>query len=264
MPDLKSFDSVAHLYDETRGIPAEVERDIADGILTLLRSVARAPHLLEVGIGTGRIAVPLADRGVRVTGIDISAKMLAILRDKRPDIDVMFAEASRPPLRDASFDGSLFVHILHLVPNPEATIRATMAAVRPGGVMIEAGDDKDASVVAQAHEAIDATVKDLSGVELPGWKPHEHATALFHQAATSAGARVETRTLARWKGSTTGQRFLERLKRRDYSGSWKIPDGIMPQLLERLTPRVAELFGGLDKVVENERSFSMRYARLPE
>ena len=110
----------------------------------------RTPHLLEVGIGTGRIAVPLAERGVRVTGIDISAKMLAILRDKRPDIDVMFAEASRPPLRDASFDGSLFVHILHLVPDPEATIRATMAAVRPGGVMIEAGDDKDASVVSQA------------------------------------------------------------------------------------------------------------------
>ena len=38
----------------------------------------------------------------------------------------------------------------------------------------------------------------------------------------------------------------------------------MPQLLERITPRVAELFGGLDKVVENERSFSMRYARLPD
>ena len=263
MADLKSFDRVAHLYDETRGIPPEAEREIADGIADLLRTTGEEPHLLEVGIGTGRIAVPLVERGFRVTGIDISAKMLAILRDKRPDIDVMFAEASRPPLRDASFDGSLFVHILHLVPDPEATIRATLAAVRPGGVMIEAGDDKDASTVSQAHGAIDAIVEELSGVELPGWKPHEQATALFQEVLTSAGAHVETQRLARWKSSTTGQRFLERLKRRDYSGSWKIPDGIMPQLLERITPRILELFGGLDTVVENERSFSMRYARLP-
>jgi hypothetical protein len=175
----------------------------------------------------------------------------------------MFAEASRPPLRDGAFDASLFVHILHLVPDPEATIRATMAAVRGAGVMIEAGDDKDASLGSQAHEIIDATVKELSGVELAGWKPHEQATALFHEVIGSTGGRVETKTLARWKSSTTGQRFIDRLKRRDYSGSWKIPDGIMPQLLERVTPRVAELFGGLDNVIENERSFSMRYARLP-
>jgi ubiquinone/menaquinone biosynthesis C-methylase UbiE len=264
MADLKSFDRVAHLYDETRGVRPEVERDIADGIAALVREVRPEPHLLEVGIGTGRIAVPLVERGVNVTGIDISAKMLAILRDKRADIDVMFAEASRLPLRDGCFDASLFVHILHLVPDPEATIRATMAAVRRGGVMIEAGDDKDASLASQAHGIVDATVEELSGVELAGWKPHEQATALFHEVVASVGARVETKTLARWTSPMTGQRFLERLKRRDYSGSWKIPDGIMPQLLERVTPRVAELFGGLDNVIENERSFSVRYARLPD
>jgi 2-polyprenyl-3-methyl-5-hydroxy-6-metoxy-1,4-benzoquinol methylase len=38
--------------------------------------------VLELGIGTGRIALPLAARGLAVTGIDASASMVARLRDK--------------------------------------------------------------------------------------------------------------------------------------------------------------------------------------
>jgi len=131
-PDpLKSFDRVAHCYDDTRGIPPEAARAIGDAIAAMARDVSPSPRLLEVGIGTGRIAVPLAEAGVRVTGIDISPNMLAVLREKRRDIDVLLAEAARPPLRDAAFDAALFVHILHLVPDAEATLRATVRLVDP-------------------------------------------------------------------------------------------------------------------------------------
>jgi ubiquinone/menaquinone biosynthesis C-methylase UbiE len=263
MADLKSFDRVAHLYDETRGVPAEAERDIADGITAVLREAAPSPHLIEIGIGTGRIAVPLAERGVRVTGIDISTKMLAILRGKCSDIGAMIAEASRPPVRDGSVDAALFVHVLHLVPDPEATVRATMAVVRPGGAMIEAGDDREQSLRSQADELVRQTVLELSGVDIGGWTPYDRGVELFKRVMSEASAEVETHTLARWKGSTTGRRMLERLKRRDYSSSWKIPDGVMPELLERVTPRIGEVFGDLDRVVEYDRSFSMRFARLP-
>ena len=102
MTSLKSFDRVAHCYDETRGLPDEVAREVGDGIAAILRGVSDARRVLECGIGTGRMAVPLAAAGVRVAGIDISAKMLSVLREKRSDIDVMLAEASRPPVRDAS------------------------------------------------------------------------------------------------------------------------------------------------------------------
>jgi ubiquinone/menaquinone biosynthesis C-methylase UbiE len=263
MADLKSFDRVAHLYDETRGIPAEVEAAIADGLVAALRQVSPTPHLLEVGIGTGRIAVPLAARGVRVTGIDISTKMLAILRGKRRDIDVMIAEASQPPVRDGSVDAALFVHILHLVPDMEATVRATAALVRRGGLILEAGDDREEGLRSQADELVRQTTLELSGVDISGWKPYEQGFALFLAAMKDAGAGVEERTLARWKGETTGRRMLERLKRRDYSSAWKIPDGVMADLLERVTPKITELFGDLDRVVEYNRSFSVRIARLP-
>jgi len=57
-----------------------------------LAELAGSGAALELGIGTGRIAVPLAERGVRVSGIDLSEAMVARLRAKRDDIDVVIGD----------------------------------------------------------------------------------------------------------------------------------------------------------------------------
>jgi SAM-dependent methyltransferase len=72
---------IAERYDEsTAGKPAEPVVDFLE------------PHAgggaLELAIGTGRIAVPLAERGVRVAGIDLSPDMVAELRRKTDAIPV--------------------------------------------------------------------------------------------------------------------------------------------------------------------------------
>ncbi len=167
MAELKSFDRVAHVYDQTRGLPPEAERAIADGIAAALGD---AKNLLEVGIGTGRMAAPLAARGVHVTGIDISAAMLAVLRGKRTDIDVILAEGARPPFRAGSFDAALFVHILHLVPDAQATVRAALRVVRPGGLLVSGADDWSREGVRdQADRIIREAVNEATGVEMSGW-----------------------------------------------------------------------------------------------
>jgi SAM-dependent methyltransferase len=53
-----------------------------DAQLSLLEGLAGSGRALELGIGTGRVALPLAARGVEVEGIDASASMLARLRSK--------------------------------------------------------------------------------------------------------------------------------------------------------------------------------------
>ena len=71
---------VAARYDETSAWtfdPAVVEPAV-----DLLASLAGAGAALELGIGTGRIALPLVARGVRVQGIDLSEAMVARLRTK--------------------------------------------------------------------------------------------------------------------------------------------------------------------------------------
>jgi ubiquinone/menaquinone biosynthesis C-methylase UbiE len=260
--ELKSFDRVADVYDATRAMPADVTRAVADAISALAHEVSGEPRLIEVGIGTGRIAVPLAERGVRVTGIDISTAMLSILLGKRRDIDVMLAEASQPPFRPATFDASLFVHILHLVPDPEATARATLALVRPGGIAMAGGDDHRNSIRDSADGIIQSTVRELSGVEMGGWQPYAHGQQTFERVAVELGAAVETVRVAGWSSSTTARRMLERLEARDFSSAWKIPEAIMPELLARVRPRLEESFGGFETAVSFERSFSMTVARM--
>lgn len=71
------YDSVAVYYDRLWGDQA----DAADE-LTFLRELAGTGPALEIGIGTGRVAVPLAATGIRVVGVDPSPKMLEVLNQK--------------------------------------------------------------------------------------------------------------------------------------------------------------------------------------
>jgi SAM-dependent methyltransferase len=263
MTELKSFDRVADVYDATRGLPPDAERMIADGIDAVLRTVAAAPRVLEVGVGTGRMAVPLTARGVRVTGIDIAAGMLAVLREKRRDIDVMLAEAARPPFRDGAFDACLFVHILHLVPDAAATVRAALRVVRPGGLLISGADDQGEGVRDQADRIIREAVNEATGVQMRGWKPYDDGIEAFGRIGRQHGAAIERITVARWQSSTSAARMLERLARKDFSSSWLIPDESLPGVIDVVRPQVERLFGGPEREVAFERSFSIDVARLP-
>jgi SAM-dependent methyltransferase len=70
----------ASFYDErSAGMSA---REIVGPVVEMLAELAGDRSALEFGIGTGRIALPLAERGVRVAGVDNSEAMLARLRAK--------------------------------------------------------------------------------------------------------------------------------------------------------------------------------------
>jgi len=56
--------------------------DVVDPVVDFLAELAGDGAALELGIGTGRIALPLSQRGVRVVGIDLSAAMVERLRAK--------------------------------------------------------------------------------------------------------------------------------------------------------------------------------------
>jgi SAM-dependent methyltransferase len=70
-------DRVARYYDELHG-----DRPDTDLAVDRLATLARSGRVLELGIGTGRIALPLARRGLVVEGIDASEDMVARLRAK--------------------------------------------------------------------------------------------------------------------------------------------------------------------------------------
>jgi Methyltransferase domain len=71
---------VAAVYDEHSA--AMFDPAVVEPAANMLAELAGDGAALEFAIGTGRIALPLAERGVRVAGIDNSEQMLARLRDK--------------------------------------------------------------------------------------------------------------------------------------------------------------------------------------
>ena len=80
VPKIWFDDEVAATYDEDSA--ERFEPALLDSTVTFLAGLARDGRALELAIGTGRVAVPLAARGVRVSGIELSPAMLARLRAK--------------------------------------------------------------------------------------------------------------------------------------------------------------------------------------
>jgi ubiquinone/menaquinone biosynthesis C-methylase UbiE len=79
-------DRVAARYDQSSG--DEFDPAVIEATVDLLAEFAGSGRALELAIGTGRIAVPLARRGVPVDGIDMSRAMVAKLREKPGGKDI--------------------------------------------------------------------------------------------------------------------------------------------------------------------------------
>jgi SAM-dependent methyltransferase len=70
--------------------------------------------ILEVGVGTGRLAEPLRKAGYELTGIDISARMIRKAKEKGIE-QLVLADARFLPLLPIAFDATISVHVLHLI-----------------------------------------------------------------------------------------------------------------------------------------------------
>jgi SAM-dependent methyltransferase len=73
---------VAARYDESGEIAEMFDPAVVDPVIDFLVEIAGSGRALELGIGTGRIALPLGRRGVPVHGIELSKAMAARLRSK--------------------------------------------------------------------------------------------------------------------------------------------------------------------------------------
>jgi SAM-dependent methyltransferase len=124
---VRAFDQISEVFDATRSPP---DPAALDRIAELLRARG-VGSLLEIGVGTGRIAGPLGARSLSVTGVDASRAMLGKAWGKGVR-RVVQGNAYRLPFRDRSFDGALFVHVLHLLDDPRSALLEAGRVARTG------------------------------------------------------------------------------------------------------------------------------------
>ena len=117
------FAHVARFYD--------LDLEGFDDDFALYLELAEGRDVLELGCGTGRIAVPLAEAGVRVTGVDLSPAMLRIARDRAEGLPLRLIEDDMRTLDLGERFGGVFVPLGGL--QHMATAREVAAALATVG-----------------------------------------------------------------------------------------------------------------------------------
>lgn len=133
------FDRIAHAYDDQRAHPPGVSAQVGAAIAGVAGPGAR---VLELGIGTGRIAAPTQSAGCQVVGIDIADGMLRVAQAKgigrlvRGNIALL-------PFAAGAFDAVLAVHVLHHLPDWRGGLAEAARLLRPGGELYIQTDVED-------------------------------------------------------------------------------------------------------------------------
>ena len=133
-----TFDRIANVYDETR---RALDVETLNGLKRML-SEHGCRSILEIGVGTGRVAVPLLKNGHDVTGLDISLKMMEKAMAKGLE-NLVLASGVEIPFRDKVFDATMMAHVFHLLDDPLPVMREAARVSRVGVfalVMIRPGN----------------------------------------------------------------------------------------------------------------------------
>ena len=131
-----NFDRAAGFYDATRALPAAAMAQLT-GLLAA--ELAGRQPCVEIGVGTGRFALPLRAAGIAMAGTDISGAMLRRLAanaDGGSPFPLAQADATRLPFAAGTFGSVLAVHVLHLIPDWRVAVDEAVRVLRPGGALL--------------------------------------------------------------------------------------------------------------------------------
>jgi SAM-dependent methyltransferase len=150
------------------------EEPDAAAVDRLVRLAAGRP-LLEVGAGTGRLALPLAEAGVPVTASDISPEMIEVLRSKDERRLVTTRVESMADLRDGVFgvivNAANSLWMLTTAELQEQAVRSAADHLAPGGhLVVELGSVAPEPLVGETR------VEWAPGVVLTQWRAYDPAT----------------------------------------------------------------------------------------
>jgi SAM-dependent methyltransferase len=214
------YDSIARLYD-----PWSVS--VTEDVQFYVEEAERAGSpVVELAVGTGRIAVPTAAAGIRVIGIDSSPGMLEVCRERAELagvaglLDLRLGDLESPPVEErVGLVTCPFRSFLHLV-DDEARLRALRAArelLVPGGRLVFDVFAPGAQDIADTHGR---------------WLERE--PGIFERADWDSRARTLTLSVRGDSGATT------------FTLAWLSPDE-WRALLERAGFQVLGCFGWFDR-----------------
>lgn len=242
------FQQVASHYDDLHLHSPEVSQAVGQ---YLVNQVGQGKRILEIGIGTGRIAAPVIAAGGEVVGIDISPGMLAVAMDRHID-QIALADMMQLPFADASFDAVLAVHVLHHASDWRLAMREIARVLRPGGLFIEGRDWSDPqSCSMRMRTKMREVIMSLS----PGIRPPGVGAARQQFLARLGGVTAPEEPAASWHESVAPAAIIASMRARNDPETWAIDPQLLNDTLDQVEVWAAQEWPDLSIPQPYERRF---------
>jgi ubiquinone/menaquinone biosynthesis C-methylase UbiE len=239
------FDGIAKVYDATRSLPEDVMKAAVDA---LSEELAGHESVLDVGVGTGRFALPLASRGVKVVGLDLAREMMLRAREKG-FADAVMGSATSMPFRDKAFDAAVMVHLLHLVPDWRAVLGEVRRCVRC--TLLTVGTERPKNN--EAREMYERRLAELGyGPAFAGLHERELAKMLKPDIA---------REVAEFDEVLPYDMLIGQIERREYSWANRLPDDLHAKVVGEVRQ---SLGNGVDSIRQRIFVYGWKVGRLAE
>jgi SAM-dependent methyltransferase len=260
------FDRAAGYYDQSRGLPEGIDELVADRIEAAV-GPGRRP-LLELGVGTGRIALPLHRRGRGVVGVDLSLPMMERYRAKTaalglPPPAVLRADAARLPFRDRSFGAVLEVHVLHLVPAWREALAEAVRVLAPGGVvLVGRGGGRHGDHGDGPRRHVRRRFDELAAVAGGGPRLVGASDPQKVEALVALGGTAEPLEPITWVDPENYAQALRDVEGRVFSYLWRLPDEVWRTAAAQLRAEVEAAHPDLDAPQASSHTFDLTAVRF--
>lgn len=198
---------------------------------------------LEIGVGTGRIALPLARDGVSVVGVDISRQMLRRLVNKLDGatVPIAVANATRLPFAADTFGSAIAAHVLHLIPEWTVAVEELLRVVRSGGVVLASrggGPSMDWGRKVRRHFFVEAGD--------PAWPPGADRIEELDAHMRSLGVEVRALPVLSAEGETSINDVIGVLEAGYVSACWSLDEATRKKAAAATREWAAAELGDLD------------------
>jgi SAM-dependent methyltransferase len=230
-----TFEEVPELYDRVRPTypPALLDE------LVVLAALPERARLLEIGPGTGKATVPLAQRGFELVGIELGPRLAALARRNLagfPNVEIVNAQFETWEPAIANFDAVVSFTAFHWI-DPAVRYEKTARLLKEGGSLVVV---ETSHVLPEDGDPFWVEVEDDYREVIPGEEgkpppPDEIAGMSEEPEASGRFARAEVRRY-RWDVTYSAEEYIGVLE--TYSGHRALDLELRERLYERIRRRI--------------------------
>ncbi|HYT68092.1 MAG TPA: class I SAM-dependent methyltransferase [Vicinamibacterales bacterium] len=232
MTERVNFSANAKVYDRRHG--PMLSADELDR-LWLASRLQLGVELLDIGAGTGRVAIPFAARGCDVVALEPAVAMVKELRIKAgaTKLSVVVGEGAQLPFSADRFDAVVIARLLYLTADWREILREARRVLAAGGCLLhEWGNGESDEPWVQIREQA-RTLFEQAGVSLP-FHPGVRSEAEVHEHLEVHGFVHDTDLSMGPGPSLALGEFLRRLVDGELSYIWSVPEAVRAECLPPL------------------------------